>query len=491
MYTSDMATSGVRYTPMDLGKNRLRKNRKKLLNSSTEASLRRTAGRKPPVLSTASGLLNMLKEKHPILKLHALNNLNIFMEQFWPEISADVAHIESLYEDEHFEHRRLAALVASKVFYHLGELAKSLAYALGAASLFNVSDSSEYVQTLVAKCVDEYISVNLRLEKGEEGLLLDSRLVAVVDRVLDQCLLDGKSEQAVGIALECRRLDKLEEAITRSRDPGARLTYCLKLSQTFVNCREVRREVLRLLVENYQKLPEPDYLSLCQCLMLLDEPHEVARVLQQLVQGEGASALLAYQVAFDLFEDEDQKFLARVREFLQDSASEAPVHQSVDDSKTKRSPITKIPPSEQRAGASETDASSLRVDTSEPQRDNCSDALASTSFVSMNANGRAMEVEQHDVGESSSRAKNVSCFERLKKLKGILTGDIPKSLHLHFLHSNNRFDDQHQRLLKLTNIKTISICTHVADISISTPAFPKSPVINSKTVLSTHHFMSF
>lgn len=424
---------------MNLGKGRLRKKRKKLLNSSTDASLRPTTGRKPPVLSTASGLLNMLKEHHPILKLHALNNLNVFMEQFWPEISADIAQIESLYEDEHFEHRRLAALVASKVFYHLGELSESLTYALGAASLFNVSDNSEYVQTLVAKCVDEYISINLRLEKGEEGLLLDPRLVAVVDRVLDQCLLDGKSEQAVGIALECRRLDKLEEAITRSRDPGARLTYCLKLSQTFVNCREFRHEVLRLLVENYQKLQEPDPLSLCQCLMLLDEPHEVARVLQELVQGEGASsALLAYQVAFDLFENEDQKFLARVREFLQDSASEASERQSMGDSNAKRQ-SHEVAPSEQWTGHdSKTNDGNPGVDTLEPRLGNCSDAVASTSLVSMSASCRAMEVEQHDVGENSCRGKTVSCFERLKKLNGILTGDIPINLHLHFLHSKNR-----------------------------------------------------
>jgi 26S proteasome regulatory subunit N2 len=424
---------------MDLGKGRLRKKRKKLPNSSTDASLRPIAGRKPPVLSTAIGLLNMLKERHPILKLHALNNLNVFMEQFWPEISAEIAQIESLYEDEHFEHRRLAALVASKVFYHLGDLAESLTYALGAASLFNVSDSSEYVQTLVAKCVDEYISINLRLEKGEEGLVLDPRLIAVVDRVLDQCLLDGKSEQAVGIALECRRLDKLEEAITRSRDPGARLTYCLKLSQTFVNCREFRHEVLRLLVENYQKQREPDYLSLCQCLMLLNEPQEVARVLQQLVQGEGASALLAYQVAFDLFENEDQKFLARVRELLQDSDSNP---------KRRFTPTTQVAPSEQQG-----DDSNLKVDTSEPQLDNCSDALASTTLVSMHASGRAMEVEQRDLGESSSSGRNISCLERLQKLKGILTGDIPINLHLHFLHSNNRFDARNQRLLELIDVR--------------------------------------
>lgn len=421
---------------MDLGKRRRvdreRKKRKKLLNSSTDASLRNpNAGRKPPVLSTATGLLNMLKEQHPILKLHALNNLNVFMEQFWPEISADIAKIEALYEDEHFEHRHLAALVASKVFFHLGELTEALQYALGAASLFNVSDGCEYVQTLVAKCVDEYISMNLRLEKGGDGLSLDPRLVAVVDRVLDQCLLDGKSEQAVGIALECRRLDKLEEAITRSRNPGGRLTYCLKLSQTFVNCREFRREVLRLLVENYQKLREPDYLSLCQCLMLLDEPHQVARILQQLVHGgdeSGASAMVAYQVAFDLFENENQSFLTRVKESLQDYASELPSMGGVSNANRIMTPRTQAAASCNPSG-----------EPSQPRLDNCSDALASTSTNTAAAG--AMEVEHLGEG-SSSRGKKVSCFERLNKLKGILTGDIPINLYLHFLRSNNRFDEQ-------------------------------------------------
>ena len=32
-----------------------------------------------------------------------------------------------------------------------------------------------------------------------------------------RCFRDGQFEQAVGIALECRRLDKLEEAVNRAR----------------------------------------------------------------------------------------------------------------------------------------------------------------------------------------------------------------------------------------------------------------------------------
>jgi hypothetical protein len=123
-------------------------------------------------------------------------------------------YIESLYEDEKFQQRQIAALVASKVFYYLGELNDSLTYALGAGPLFDVSEDSEYVQTLVAKCVDEYILLSVKAAESQEleKAILDPRLVAIVERMLEKCMQDGKFQQAVGIALECRRLDKLEEA---------------------------------------------------------------------------------------------------------------------------------------------------------------------------------------------------------------------------------------------------------------------------------------
>lgn len=51
----------------------------------------------------------------------------------------------------------------------------------------------------------------------------------------------------MGIAIECRRLDKLEEAITKSDNVQGTLSYCINVSHSFVNLREYRREVSRLL----------------------------------------------------------------------------------------------------------------------------------------------------------------------------------------------------------------------------------------------------
>ncbi|CAD6256258.1 unnamed protein product [Miscanthus lutarioriparius] len=63
---------------------------------------------------------------------------------------------ESLYEDEEFVQRQLLALVAPKVFFYLAELNGALLYALGAGPLFDVSDDSDYAQTLLGTEVMRY-----------------------------------------------------------------------------------------------------------------------------------------------------------------------------------------------------------------------------------------------------------------------------------------------------------------------------------------------
>lgn len=56
---------------------------------------------------------------------------------------------EILYEDKGFTEQKLAALVASKVYYHLGAFNDSVHYALCAGNLFDVNDRSEYVETII------------------------------------------------------------------------------------------------------------------------------------------------------------------------------------------------------------------------------------------------------------------------------------------------------------------------------------------------------
>lgn len=70
----------------------------------------------------------------------------------------------------------------------------------------------------------------------------------------------------MGIAIECRRLDKLEEAITRSDNIHGTLSYCINVSHSFVNRREYRREVRC----GGFSLLSPSFGYSYKCLLVLD-----------------------------------------------------------------------------------------------------------------------------------------------------------------------------------------------------------------------------
>ncbi|CAL1384481.1 unnamed protein product [Linum trigynum] len=381
------------------------------------------------MVSSAGGLLAMLNESHPLLKQHALLNLNNYVDQFWPEISTSVTIIESLYEDEEFDQhqRQLAALLVSKVFYYLEEFNDSLSYALGAGSMFDVSEDSDYVHTLLAKAIDEYASLKTKASECSADVeSIDPRLEAIVERMLDKCITDGKYQQAMGIAIECRRLDKLEEAISRSDNVHGTLSYCIGVSHSFINRREYRCEVLRLLVNVYQKLPSPDYLSICQCLMFLDEPEGVASILEKLLRSENKDdALLAFQIAFDLVENEHQAFLLNVRDRL---------------------PTPKSQPLE-----------SANPRSTEPVSGQTEDSTASED-VPMDEGASASTTSTPQIDESEE-----TYAERLTKIKGILSGETSIQLTLQFLYSHNKSDLLILKAIKQSVEMRNSVC-HSATI---------------------------
>ncbi|EIE88462.1 hypothetical protein G6F46_008395 [Rhizopus delemar] len=257
-------------------------------------------------LTSANGIIALLDEQQLELKVHALQQLNILVDEFWAEISDSIAKIEVLYEDPSFNEKELAALVASKVYYNLGELDDSLSFALGAGQYFDVSDTSEYVTTIISKCIDKYISLRASPENMEQ---VDSRLQDIVERMFQRCADDGEYEQAIGIALESRRLDIIELNIQKG-DANQLLAYVLDVSMTLVQNLEFRNEVLRLLVNLYKKLEKPDYISISQCLVHLNDPNSCADMLKNLV--EKNDELMAYQISFDLEENATQKFLSKV-----------------------------------------------------------------------------------------------------------------------------------------------------------------------------------
>uniref|UniRef100_A0A9L0TS28 26S proteasome non-ATPase regulatory subunit 1 n=1 Tax=Equus caballus TaxID=9796 RepID=A0A9L0TS28_HORSE len=264
------------------------------------------------MITSAAGIISLLDEEEPQLKEFALHKLNAVVNDFWAEISESVDKIEVLYEDEGFRSRQFAALVASKVFYHLGAFEESLNYALGAGDLFNVNDNSEYVETIIAKCIDHYTKQcveNADLPEGEKKPI-DQRLEGIVNKMFQRCLDDHKYKQAIGIALETRRLDVFEKTILESNDVPGMLAYSLKLCMSLMQNKQFRNKVLRVLVKIYMNLEKPDFINVCQCLIFLDDPQAVSDILEKLVKED--NLLMAYQICFDLYESASQQFLSSV-----------------------------------------------------------------------------------------------------------------------------------------------------------------------------------
>ncbi|PGH14681.1 hypothetical protein AJ79_02847 [Helicocarpus griseus UAMH5409] len=111
-------------------------------------------------LVSAAGLVGFLSEPDPELKVFALKNLDSQVDLLWTEIADSIDQIEALYEDESFQERELAALVAAKVYYHLQEYNESMVFALGAGKLLNLDNGGEFEETIISKCVDTFISIS-------------------------------------------------------------------------------------------------------------------------------------------------------------------------------------------------------------------------------------------------------------------------------------------------------------------------------------------
>ncbi len=92
------------------------------------------------------------------------------------------------------------------------------------------------------------------------------------------------------------------------------IAYAYRVTLTLIQNRKFRNATLRLLVRLYANLANPDHVSVVQCLIYLDEPEQVASVLETLLRNN--NVLMAYQLGLDLYESATQQFLLKVKNLL-------------------------------------------------------------------------------------------------------------------------------------------------------------------------------
>ncbi|KAL1720799.1 armadillo-type protein [Schizophyllum commune] len=268
--------------------------------------------------SSAAGTLALLNEPDPVFKEHALKVLNTLVPQFWAEISEQITTIESLYEGDEISAsaKNVAALVASKVYYFLGEYEEALFFALGAGNAFEqetaVPGSEEYVETVVSKAIDQYIS----MRSEDTGSKIDPRLQNIIEGIFSRCIRDGEYKQAIGIALEAHRLDIVSQIYDQTNDPSL-LSYAMEAVVDTAFSLSYRDEVLNFLFPLFPRPKSgeasPYAHALTRLLITLSNSSLTVYFLTSLIPNE---KLLAYQFAFDLVESGAQDFLAAIRREL-------------------------------------------------------------------------------------------------------------------------------------------------------------------------------
>ncbi|XP_034484628.1 26S proteasome non-ATPase regulatory subunit 1 [Drosophila innubila] len=389
-------------------------------------------------LTSAAGIISLLDEPMPDLKVFALKKLDNIVDEFWPEISESIEKIEMLHEDRAFPENKLAGMVASKVFYHLGSFEDALTYALGAGDLFDVNARNEYTETIIAKCIDFYIAQRVEfIENPKEAKPVDERLEGIVNRMIQRCLDDNQFRQALGIALETRRMDIFEVSIMKSDDVRGMLAYAYNVTMSLLQNRGFRNQVLRCLVGLYRDLGVPDYVNMCQCLIFLEDPLAVAEMLDKLTRSSvEANNLMAYQIAFDLYESATQEFLGNVLQALKDTA---PIPTAL--------PSTFKPQGTTAAGGS---------DPATKSDDEKTKLLGDESSIEDKEGDAKIERTIDSLNDMEKlHQKNI------EKLISILSGEVSIDLQLQFLIRSNHADLQILRGTK--EAVRVSIC-HTATV---------------------------
>ncbi|UKZ75766.1 hypothetical protein TrVFT333_003460 [Trichoderma virens FT-333] len=318
-----------------------------------------------PGLVSATGVLAFLADEEPELRVFALQTLNDDIDTVWTEVAGSLSQIEALYEDESFSERQLAALVLAKVYYHLQAYNDSMVFALAAGDLFKIDAPGEFEETIISKCVDQYIAATAAkhaapkaaktsdlpelsttfasstegvpvTKQGRSGSITqlpnsaaEVSLQRIIDRLFESCLKQGRYRQVVGIAVEAKNLDILRRVIKRASEdeklskvkgtegqPGPTeelMEYILGICMDVVQERAFRTEILRLILDLLSEIPNPDYFAIARCVVYLNTDEEASRMLRSLVaKGDRTAIANAYQIAFDLYDNGTQEFLGKV-----------------------------------------------------------------------------------------------------------------------------------------------------------------------------------
>lgn len=314
--------------------------------------------------TTASGYLTLLQEDDIQLREIALKKLLEVVDILWHEIAEALPDLEAIAEDTG---NKMAAAIASRVFFHLNESHQALRLALLAGEeYFQISTTATntpYVEKLIEAALDEYIrsrkleigedeaiisstneassSITNKTKKGDitstdDTLLSTEALRPFVYRLLQNSCAQSRFDHAVGIVLEAREIEKLEEVLNLSGPSVPILKYTLQVINQCVSSKQFRLQAYQIVANCWQSIftsqenAENRLVAAYELIIvyqLLNQAENVATILLSLltskengingdVDANDDKVLTGYQLCFDLMDSDNPAFILNVTNSL-------------------------------------------------------------------------------------------------------------------------------------------------------------------------------
>lgn len=131
---------------------------------------------------------------------------------------------------------------------------------------------------IIEQALDEYKVAR------KTGQMVDAPLESLINRVFERTLANKEVRYVIGLALDTRRIDMMNRAVKAADDQSVILTETVgKILESQLD-RRFRDEALDAVFKLFAEMKEPDFVSMCQCLIKLEKPDDVAGILRRLIE---------------------------------------------------------------------------------------------------------------------------------------------------------------------------------------------------------------
>lgn len=246
---------------------------------------------------SAPGLLALLTEKNQNFQVKGIKELEKIVNNEWPQIADKINLITDLAQNTEFSAHEQASRLASKIFYNLGGFDKAVEFAVLAGSSFDPTLKDEYTQKVSSQCIHSYIKKIERQEKPSE------QLFSIVKQVMQDLLNKKQITSCLCLAIETRMLDYVHQCLEIQPNLVEKI---IGIVQNIVLDSEYRQIIFNCVTDLACK--HCDTFQIARLYHNLNDAEKIAELLTNLrTSSNHDNWLMAYQIAFELAENANQK----------------------------------------------------------------------------------------------------------------------------------------------------------------------------------------